>query len=248
MSKLDLFGFKKDIKCVDDSGNVLRSYRTWYNMITRCYDKNGKDYKSYGAKGVYVCDEWRLYSNFKKWYDENYKEGCVMDKDILSKKYSKRFYSPETCQFIDEYDNIKDARDRSDYGYMIKENNPMHRGKKYYENNSVFRANFKKVCNRNGWKFENFQEIWYGEWFKVEGYRRKRKFTYVEKTTPDEVVNVDYNKKDKSYYSTHPTRRETFKKICLRNNWRFEDFEEKWSENEGVKKYFYNLKNGYGGL
>lgn len=65
MSKLDLFGFKKDIKCVDENGEILRSYKIWYGMIMRCYDDKNKDYLSYGAKGVYVSDEWRLYSNFK---------------------------------------------------------------------------------------------------------------------------------------------------------------------------------------
>lgn len=95
---------------------------------------------------------------------------------------------------------------------MEKENNPMHKGKEYYETTPVFRANFKRVCIRNSWKFENFQEIWDGTWFKVDGYRRKRRFTYVEKMSSNEVMNIDYNKRDKSYYSTHATRRETFKK------------------------------------
>ena len=32
--------------------------------------------------------------------------------------------------------------------------------KEYYENNEVRRASFKRACNRNGWNFDDFNEIW----------------------------------------------------------------------------------------
>lgn len=28
-------------------------------IISRCYDKNNKSYKNYGARGITVCKEWR---------------------------------------------------------------------------------------------------------------------------------------------------------------------------------------------
>ncbi len=37
--------------------------RTWYRMIRRCHIASDRDYKMYGAKGITVCDRWRLSFN-----------------------------------------------------------------------------------------------------------------------------------------------------------------------------------------
>lgn len=34
-------------------------YGTWHGMLDRCYRKNHKAYKDYGARGIKVCDRWR---------------------------------------------------------------------------------------------------------------------------------------------------------------------------------------------
>ncbi len=34
-------------------------YSTWNGMINRCHNPNDTAYKSYGARGIYVYDEWR---------------------------------------------------------------------------------------------------------------------------------------------------------------------------------------------
>lgn len=34
-------------------------YRVWTNMRSRCHDKSNKEYRNYGARGIYVCDRWR---------------------------------------------------------------------------------------------------------------------------------------------------------------------------------------------
>lgn len=54
--------------------------------------------RSYADVGFY--EPWLLFSNFKMWFDENYVEGYVLDKDLLSSGKSKRMYSPDTCCFI----------------------------------------------------------------------------------------------------------------------------------------------------
>lgn len=72
-------------------------FKVWYNMIRRCYDdKYHKSKPTY--KDAEVCEEWRILSNFKKWFDENYVEGYVLDKDILHK--GNKIYSPDNCCFI----------------------------------------------------------------------------------------------------------------------------------------------------
>lgn len=74
-----------------------RAYTAWRNMLMRCYD--GKVHiKRPTYTDCTVCDEWHNYSNFKRWFDENYIEGNVLDKDILVK--GNKVYSPDTCCFV----------------------------------------------------------------------------------------------------------------------------------------------------
>lgn len=82
--------------------DTKRAYFVWNSIKNRCYDSNNKDYKSYGAVGVKVCDEWLDFKAFKNWYFENYysvdNEYMAIDKDILGG--DKKIYSPETCIFV----------------------------------------------------------------------------------------------------------------------------------------------------
>lgn len=74
-------------------------YKRWKEMLGRCYDSKNANYLNYGGRGVTVCDEWKNYQNFAKWWEENcINEEFSLDKDILG-KYEK-IYSPKTCCFI----------------------------------------------------------------------------------------------------------------------------------------------------
>lgn len=77
-------------------------YKTWTSMIRRCYSD-----KYHNLKPTYidcsVCEEWKYYSNFEKWFYDNYKDGYVLDKDILVQ--GNKIYSPQTCCFVPPYIN-----------------------------------------------------------------------------------------------------------------------------------------------
>lgn len=80
----------------------LKSYDVWIGMINRCY--NPKELKKRPTyKYCVVCDSWLKYTNFKKWFDENYICGYHLDKDILVQ--GNLTYSPETCCFVPPYIN-----------------------------------------------------------------------------------------------------------------------------------------------
>jgi hypothetical protein len=79
----------------------IKSISKWRSMINRCYyEPYLKRERAY--EKCTVCEEWHNYSNFKKWYDENYYiidgKTVELDKDI--KYNNNNVYSPETCLFI----------------------------------------------------------------------------------------------------------------------------------------------------
>ena len=81
----------------------------WYSMMSRCYKKEGKGYKSYGAKGITVCKEWHKFDNFLKWYLEQKPDGSEhLDKDEICEnlRIDPKIYSPATCQLVSVEDNL----------------------------------------------------------------------------------------------------------------------------------------------
>lgn len=47
-------------------GKKSRTYTIWQLMKTRCKNKNNKNYKDYGSRGIKVCDRWLKFENFLK--------------------------------------------------------------------------------------------------------------------------------------------------------------------------------------
>lgn len=74
-------------------------WEIWCHMIQRCYAEYIHRTKV-TYKNVKVCEEWHRYSTFRKWYLENYIDGCDMDKDLLQHGIKNKIYSPETVVFL----------------------------------------------------------------------------------------------------------------------------------------------------
>ena len=72
-------------------------YFTWKSMLQRCYHK--KFHKRYPTYiGCTVCEEWYVFSKFKKWMQSQDWEGNQLDKDLLVP--GNKVYGPDTCLFI----------------------------------------------------------------------------------------------------------------------------------------------------
>ena len=76
---------------------VCPFYQKWASMLERSFSKGVKS-RQPTYDGCMVCDEWRYFSNFKKWMETQDWEGKELDKDILFK--GNRVYSPDTCIFL----------------------------------------------------------------------------------------------------------------------------------------------------
>lgn len=74
------------------------AYRKWNAIFQRCYSESLHK-KQMTYVGCSVCDEWLYFSNFREWYENQYKEeGWEIDKDLLFP--GNKIYSPETCIMI----------------------------------------------------------------------------------------------------------------------------------------------------
>lgn len=92
-SKIFGRGIFDSTKSSNESEDMKIAYTMWVRMFRRCYSG---DFKTYGK--CKVCKEWWWFSNFKKWFDENYIKGYDLDKDILIR--NNKVYSPDTCCFV----------------------------------------------------------------------------------------------------------------------------------------------------
>ena len=95
------------------------SYKKWLGMLKRCRNKKALE-KHPTYKGCSIDPRWAEYSEFKKWYDENYYEGAEeLDKDILSGPMN-RVYGPDTCLLVPKRINaiFVGMRRKNKYGFI----------------------------------------------------------------------------------------------------------------------------------
>lgn len=76
------------------------AYKSWKNMFERAYKMKGR---RPGYSEVTVCSEWFTFSNFETWFNSNFVEGFVLDKDILLP--DNKVYCPDFCRFVPPHIN-----------------------------------------------------------------------------------------------------------------------------------------------
>ena len=97
-------------------------YRKYRSMISRCYDKNNKQYERYGGRGITVCDEWRnSFELFFKWaYANGYdpmKNGRYWSIDRID---NSKGYCPENCRFTTAKEQMRNRDVTKLYEYCGK--------------------------------------------------------------------------------------------------------------------------------
>ena len=89
---------------VSENCKHTKEYKTWDNMLKRCFSGKLKN-KQPTYKDVVCCDDWLLYENFYEWLheQENFQQWknndrYALEKDILIKH--NKIYSPEACCLV----------------------------------------------------------------------------------------------------------------------------------------------------
>ena len=70
------------------------TYKSWLSMKERCTNPNSNSYKSYGAKGIKVCQEWL--ESFEKFLEDM---GERPNGTTLNRKGSADTYCKENCEW-----------------------------------------------------------------------------------------------------------------------------------------------------
>jgi hypothetical protein len=80
------------------SQSRTRLYFIWQGMKQRCFDKNVKEYRRYGAKGITVCNEWMRFENFYQWAMLNgYTDNLSIDRID-----GRKNYEPLNCRWVSQ--------------------------------------------------------------------------------------------------------------------------------------------------
>lgn len=70
-------------------------HKLWADMHQRCTNPNNPAFKNYGARGIFICEEWNDFTKFYKWCIENgWEKGLEIDR-----KDNNKGYSPDNCWF-----------------------------------------------------------------------------------------------------------------------------------------------------
>ena len=56
--------FHRDAVSTKDGGSLHPLWSTWCAMMARCGNKKATSFERYGARGIFVCDEWHDFKQF----------------------------------------------------------------------------------------------------------------------------------------------------------------------------------------
>jgi predicted DNA-binding protein (UPF0251 family) len=133
-------------------------YKTWSNMMRRCYSEKERAYKNYGGRGIYVCEQWHDLRVFVKDMGDR-PNGCSLDR--INNDLG---YSPENCRWATDE---MQSRNRRHAKLTIEKAESMREMRKSFQVTrkelalrfEVSEATVKKVLSGAYWKPSQVEKI-----------------------------------------------------------------------------------------
>lgn len=90
-----------------------RIYAIWCGIKSRCTNKNRKNYKNYGGRGITICEEWiNDFINFYNWSMANgYRDDLTIDRIDVNGNYE-----PSNCRWVTMEIQAINKRIKNKYG------------------------------------------------------------------------------------------------------------------------------------
>ncbi len=141
-------------RCTIHGMTKTKLFGVWTTMNQRCSNPNTVSYDRYGAKGIYVCEEWKNdFVTFMNWsLKHGYRDGLSIDRIDNDKGYS-----PENCRWVNAY---VQSNNRSNNRLMTL-NGTTKNCKQWADYFGFNYKYFHEKCKKNDWNLEKVLEIPY---------------------------------------------------------------------------------------